>query len=373
MKTKIRFVITLLIFIMTVITFILGTMMYHSNLKKTEQNVIGVELADFIYNINYSMQFGKNIETFYGMEQQLDSLKEHFEDIEELYIISADNQILFLTADQMPNDNISSMSAGENKISGHNLYCMYQLNEKASVLVKSNAEAMQAKMMHYLKNLAWIAFAGVAFVNLLVIIFWNALKSRKKAFQASFILLVIWILCFGTFIGFGGYQVYSESLDTVFEAIRSSVKTDFEQILHAGVPEDRIFEIEQYLARYTDMIPEVESIQADQTEVICIASETYRQKVILDYGLQTVLLLTFSILILTEYRLFVFSQPENTEQPQEQIFQVSCADEIQPIEAVYTESILSEETENAETFSFYLENTVSWHTAQERTVQNGEI
>ncbi|MBR4320496.1 MAG: hypothetical protein IKP69_10720, partial [Oscillospiraceae bacterium] len=89
--------------------------------------------------------------------------------------------------------------------------------------------------------------------------------------------------------------------------------------------------------------------------------------------LQTVLLLTFSILILTEYRLFVFNQPEHAEEPQEEIFQLSSAEEMQQTEAVYTETILSEGTSDTETFSFYLEENYSWHTAQERTVQNGEI
>ena len=318
MRNKVKFIITLLVFIMTFVTFSLGVMMYYSNLKKTEQNVIGVELADFIYNINYSMQFGKKIETFYGMEQQLHSVTETFENIQDLYIISAENQILFATSVQLPEKNVCVMTPGENKTLGMNLYCMYQLSENAAILVKSDMETIKEKMTAYIRKFVGFALAGVAVVNLLVIFFWNILKSEKNAFHASFILLVVWIMLFGSFIGFGGYQAYCDSLNTVFEAIRCSVRADFSQMTALGVPEDQIYETEQYLSRYTDMIPEVEQIQLEHAEVICIASDSYRKKVILDYTLQTVLLLTFSVLILTEYRLFLFNWQQTNEKEKQE-------------------------------------------------------
>ena len=71
MRSKAIIVISVLIAVITFITFALGSMMYYNNLKTTRQNIIGVELADFIYNTNYSMLFGKQIDTFYGMDEQL--------------------------------------------------------------------------------------------------------------------------------------------------------------------------------------------------------------------------------------------------------------------------------------------------------------
>ena len=90
MRNKERGVIVILMVGISLITYILGCLMHYANLKKTAQNTIGIELADFIYNINYSMQFGKQIETFYGMDERLQEEKEQFSDIRELYIISED-------------------------------------------------------------------------------------------------------------------------------------------------------------------------------------------------------------------------------------------------------------------------------------------
>ncbi len=315
MKNKLSLGIILLIFMMTAITFSLGNMMYNFNLKKTEQNVIGVELADFIYNINYSMQFGKKIETFYGMEEQLYSVAESFQDIQDLYIISEENQILFATEKAVPDNDICTMIAGENKIAGQYLYCMYQLSKNATILVKSSSRNIKIQLIAHMKKLLRIALAGMAAVMILTVLFWKILKNKNTAFRVSFILLLVWILLFGGWIGFEGYQVYCTSLDTVFETIRYSIRSDFNQIAALGVPENRIFEIEQYLLRYTDMIPEVEQIQVHQEEIVCIPSSAYRQKIILDYSLQTVLLLTFSVLILTEYRLFIFIQSKQLLEP----------------------------------------------------------
>lgn len=317
MRNRQRFMIEMLALLLTVITFVLGGLMYFSNQKNIRQNLIGVELADFIYNTNYSMKFGKKIETFYGMQDSLLSLRDSAGDIDELYIISADNTPLFSTDQGNIPERVSSMPAGNNLSDRKHLYCMYAVNDDARILSVSGIASMKKALRSYLLRLAWTGAAGFVLVWILSRLIWKLLPSRKAAYRLASVISVCWIVAFSALTGVDGYREYTESTGTLQENIGESVRADIKKVEALGVERKEIHEMEQYLERYTDLVPEVDKITLeDDDEISCQMSAGYRRKKWLDYVLQTGLLMTFSILILAECQLFIINTGALAEEKQ---------------------------------------------------------
>ena len=314
MQNRERCVIALLMAGISLITFTLGSLMYFANLKKMVQNTIGVELADFIFNINYSMQFGKQIETFYGMDERLLEQKAQFQDIQEMFVLSGDNTILFATAEEKPAVELVSMPAGENKTEKDRMFCMYEINADSRILVSTGAEGIRRQTRSYELQLAVKAAAGTAAAIALMLVLSFLFKNKKRAVLTASAMMYMWIFVFGGIIGLKGYQTYSENIKTVVSTIEHSVNADFARIESMGVERAQIHETERYMERYLEMVPEIEEIHMEQGNLRYKISASYMGKELLDYVLQTILLMTFSILILTEYRIFAANyQIEKTE------------------------------------------------------------
>ncbi len=314
MHNKQRLMIELLALLLTVITLVLGGLMYFSNLKNTRQNLIGVELADFIYNTDYSMKFGKRIETFYGMQEDLLELRDSFDDVDELHILSAENRLLFSTKSAMLPERAYSMPAGNNMSDGNHLYCMYAVGADARILTVSKISDIHREMGGYLLKLVGIAAAGLVLVLLLIHLVWRLLPEGKRAYRIAAVMPLIWIAAFSVMTGVDAYRDYAGSSRELCESIGESVQADIAKVEALGVAREDFYEVEAYLRRYTDLIPEVEELSiGEDDEISYKMSADYRRKMELDYVLQAVLLLTFSILILAEYQLFVTNTGTLTE------------------------------------------------------------
>lgn len=296
--------ISILIVVITAITFGLGSLMYYTNLKSTRQNVIGAELADFIYNTNYSMRFGKQIDTFYGMDDQLLSLRENYDLIHDLYIVGEDDGILYSTSKEMLDSKVCALESGKNAVSKKSLYCMYELNDSARILVRTDRKSITADLMEHMKAMALRAVIGAAIAIALILIFSFVIKKEKVNTVVSSILLIIWIITFGVMIGRNGYLAYRRSLDTVFETVRYEISADFDKVRSLGVAEEDIIGVDQYLERYSDMIPEIDRVKADGGEISFVKSASQERKILLDYIFQSALLLLFSLIIVIEQQIY---------------------------------------------------------------------
>ena len=314
MRNRQRFMIELLALLLTVITLALGGLMYFSNLKSTRQNLIGVELADFIYNTDYSTKFGKRIETFYGMQEDLLELRDSIDDVDQLHILSAENQLLFSTEPAMLPERVYSMPAGNNMSDGNHLYCMYTVGADARILTVSGVSDMQREMGGYLLKLVGIAVAGFLLVLLLIHLAWRLVPEEKRAYRLAAAVFLLWIAAFSAMTGVDAYRDYAGSSRELCERIGESVQADIARVEALGVAREDFYEVEAYLQRYTYLIPEVEKLSlGEDDEISYEMSADYRRKMGLDYVLQAVLLLTFSLLILAEYQFFVTNTGTLTE------------------------------------------------------------
>ena len=78
---------------------------------------------------------------------------------------------------------------------------------------------------------------------------------------------------------------------------------DLARLEDTGITEDMITDIDGYLARYAEQVPEVDSVSFRDGRLFFVRDQETIRKYLLDYVIQTVLSLAFAIMILFEFRI----------------------------------------------------------------------
>ncbi len=317
-QTSLVKIIMILCLIITALSYILGNMMYRTNTRNTYQNLLHVELTDFIENIRYGLHFGKNIETYFGMNDLLANVVADIQDIDGLYVVSSDNEILFGTDKDEFSVEILELSEA-NIVKGDIFYAGMALTEDGSVrlLVKSNCTSLIQEQDAYSKEFLFQSFIGFVVAEAVILLL--GLLGRKKTFFAKLMApaLFLWILIDSTTVGISAYIDYSDSIQDMNVLIESSVKNDMDSLLDKGFKIESVSDIEGYLGRYKEGIQEIEAIDYTSEKLLVIISKPYIRKVFIDYILQAALFLTFSALILAEYQIFINYSTGETEDESE--------------------------------------------------------
>ena len=146
--------------VISVLSQILGCLMYTSNCKSTLQNQIYVEVTDLISNIGYGLHFGKTLESYYGMDSVLNEALENLPDIDGLYIESAEGKIIFSAASgELPNE-VKRLLPGKNLKSKNMFYCKFRLTDTANLITSSDISEASEKWTGYYRYLGLITFMG---------------------------------------------------------------------------------------------------------------------------------------------------------------------------------------------------------------------
>ena len=311
-------IIMILCLIITSLSYILGNMMYRTNTRNTYQNLLHVELTDFIENIRYGLHFGKNINTYFGMKELLLSEVERVSDIEQLYVVDSENNILFGTDDEEFSSDILELSEA-NLVQGDIFYAGMALTEDGSVrlLVKSNCTSLIQEQDAYAKEFLFQSLIGLIVAEAVILIL--GLLSRKKVFLAKLLapVLFMWILTDSAMVGISAYHDYSDSIEEMNGLIEASVENDMGLLSEKGFSAESVSDVEGYLSRYKEGIQEIEEINYSSDKLLVIISKPYIRKVFIDYVLQAALFLTFSALILAEYQIFINYSTGETEDESE--------------------------------------------------------
>ncbi|MBR5361322.1 MAG: hypothetical protein IK123_10575, partial [Lachnospiraceae bacterium] len=81
--------------VITVLSLALGCLMYTSNSRSIMQNLIYVETTDLISNIRYGLHFGKALESYYGMDDELNEAVAKTGHVDSMYIVSDEKGLMF--------------------------------------------------------------------------------------------------------------------------------------------------------------------------------------------------------------------------------------------------------------------------------------
>ena len=312
----IRVVLTIC-FLITVLSYFLGNMMYRTNIRNTYQNLIYVELTDFVENIRYGLHFGKSMESFYGMNELLRKEVEGSDRLEGLYVLSAENEILFATDDETLSQEVSELTDG-NVVSERKLYAaMYLTQDKDTRLIaRCNADSIYREQKSYAMQLLLQSVIGFLVTDGIMLLLWYFFREKAYLMRLLVPVLILWIALDSAAVGASAYQKYAESIGEMNRLIEESVLEDLHAVEETGVARNQLSSVDSYLKRYEEGIHEIKDVRMDENEVLVIISKPYIRRVFLDYTLQTILFLTFSALILAEYQIFVnYTSGEETDEP----------------------------------------------------------
>ncbi len=298
-------VVIVLDFIITVLSLVLGCLMYTSNAKSIIQNTIYVETTDLIANIRYGLHFGKSLETYYGMEDELNSALLRIDDVENMYIVSDESGLLFRTDDSELSKDVIGLGAGSNILKGNVFYCAYRLTDDSRLITVGEISNRFTEWKEYYRHLVIVAFLGFLVSSAVMIIVWKMIKNKDRGYKLLIALLILWIIIISGYVGYSAYTEYGLSIAGMEQSIVETIEDDMRSVHDLGIKDENISGVDEYLLRYTDSIPEIDSIEFDGENYRLQTSSTYMRKVAVDYLLQALLLLAFSSMILAEYQIFM--------------------------------------------------------------------
>lgn len=307
MTSSIRFrVLAVLAFVITALSWVMGCLMDNTNLKSTWHNLVSVEYTGFLENIRYGMHFGKELETFYGMDDTLMAEQAAHKDTIALYIVREDGTVLFATGDEVfPSKELETVSGGLFVHEGMQ-YDLLGIDDDAMLVVEKDAGGFIDALRERYRQLLVVAIAGLLVLFALMGGASRLMRDEEKSYAVMVTFLAIWILCFGAYLGASAYMDYASSMGEIKENIEVSVANDRRMVRSKGVDDAFVGGMDAYLERYAESIPEIRSVSMDEGGRLDIeADKAYLNRSALDYVLQTILFLVFSAMILTEYQMFL--------------------------------------------------------------------
>lgn len=294
--------ILILCFVITVFSCFLGVLTYRNNIRRTYQNLVHVELTDFIENTRYSLHFGKDINSFYRMNEILTEERDAIDDIDGLYVVSDDRQVLFATDGRELSGRVLGLSDA-NTVEGDQFYAGMPLTEDGSarLIARCSSKSILLRQSTYLFRFLIICFAGFVVVELLILLLRRILSGRKALIPVLMGLLSAWIVVVSVAGAINTYRDYSESIEQTRSLIQASASRDISRVQNEGIKAESLKPFDTYFARYVDEIDEVESVSMNENGYITITFHLYAQRIILTYVLQALLFLAISAIVLVLY------------------------------------------------------------------------
>ena len=304
-KNSLLAVVIILDLTITVLSLMLGCLMYASNSKAIIRNKVYVELTDFISNIEYGLHFGKSLESYYGMEDELKSLLDTTDGIDSVYIVTEEGDMLFKTDERVLDREVLILAGGSSLKRGNKLYCSFDFASDARLITLSDLSENIKEWNAYYRYLCFVAFSGFFVSAGLMFLLYNRGKDEKKGYYSMLVILALWIIIISSYVGYCAYTEYMKSISGLDEAIGRAIEADMSSIRAAGIKDENITGIGEYLKRYSDNINEIHKITYDGKDYRFEISSSYLKRKLIDYLLQTLLFLAFSSMLLAEYQIFM--------------------------------------------------------------------
>lgn len=302
--------------IITVLSLILGCLMYTSNAKAIRKNLVFVEVTGLLTNIRYGLHFGKNIETYYGMQDLLEKTAKSAEETDNFYIVDDAGTILFQTGNRVPRARILDLAEDSYLKEGEKFYCSFPVSDGARMITESDISNDVKDWNRYYLDQTLVTTIGFLVVTIVMLILRGLLKETSVSYRLIMSLLVLWVLGISSLIGYCTYTEYRKSIEQMCETMERTVLADLERVHENGIDDENITGMDDYLKRYVENISEIDGVSLRDTGDGCVfhLSRVFLGRVKVDYTMQAFLLLAFSVMILTEYHLFVSGIHLNEEE-----------------------------------------------------------
>lgn len=325
------FTLVALLFVTTLMgTF--GYLMYRKHLYGVDANLARVQLTNTTENITYGVSFGKSIEKYYGMRNLLNEARDSSQLLEDLYVISAQGQLLYASEGAAYPQGLKFEGPDEVIMHSGDLYSSMELVEGALMVARMDGAQINQALDRFMSNLIRMAVlidAAAAVVMVLLQLVLARVKNEKLLKNLILSVMILSIVALGAYVGLTCWEEYEASYQLLADGVAQAIKQDIAKLHEAGIAYSELYGMEEYLDTYADAIPEFEKIvltemAADaasgdyvssfeipggEQETVSFkvnygASRAYMQNALLQYVLNTILLSMVALLIITEYSMF---------------------------------------------------------------------
>ncbi len=315
--------------VVTVFSCLLNFLSFRSHLAATEANSLYISLSPTISRIEYAMSFGKPLAHFYGMQSLLAEQCERVGHIENLYVLDEGKTLLHTAYPDKEGSYPTLYVNGEYIEEGGRLWYPLPLAGDSTLLLEADIAGLKSAENAYLAGLVrfglWTAAAALVLALILYLAAGKKGVGMRGYKNRSVAVLVLSQLALGLFTYQGYMAGYRETGATLARISASTVAQDVNGVTSLGIGFDELYGLEDYLKTYTDIIPEFDAVALKPdnhpvmpselaTEVL-LGGETRllvfslsaktMNRVSFQYILNTLLLLTTSILLITETQFLI--------------------------------------------------------------------
>ena len=305
--SKVLFTVFMIFFAMTVTILgrYIGTSIYQKNVLDTAQELIDVEVVGFLENIRYGLELGKDMDSYYNMDDILKNEIRKHDNVTDLYIHDWSYEVIYRTSpDSMPED-IESLEYGIIE-KGNSFYSSRRINDDYYLVTVSNASLIKEMRGDYVSHITLLTFAGCPVVIILILVVMIAVREERKAWLTLLVIIGVWILTISVYSCYVNYRSFSDSLDRVERSVTGSFAEDVSYLESKGVDMRYVGDIDEYLDAYSDTISGVEDVKIDDSgEVSFVHSAAARSGIVFKYILQMLLMACFMFIVLWEIRIFM--------------------------------------------------------------------
>lgn len=252
--------ISVLCFLVAMSACVIGVMTYRNMTRRIFQNLVHVELTDFIENTRYSLHFGKDIETFFRMNEILTEQTEDIGDVEGLYVVKEDGQVLYATDGRELSGRVRKL-LDSNFVEGNQFYVGMRLSEDGStrLIARCSSKDIRLRQSTYLFRFLLECLVGFILLEILIILLARIFAGHRHLVRIMLGILALWIVTISTVVGIRVGRNYQTSLEEMGSLIQSSITEDINRVKALGIKEESVLPYDTYYRKdfdiYASMTP----------------------------------------------------------------------------------------------------------------------
>ncbi|MBR6328472.1 MAG: hypothetical protein IKR68_02370 [Lachnospiraceae bacterium] len=294
-------VILALSFMITAVSYVLGVNMYRNNIRGNHYDYVHVQLTDFIENIRFSLHFGKDLQTFYKMNNLLLEQIQKNQNIDGLYVATGSGDVLFATdGRELPAEVLKLVD--NFYIDGERFYSIMPLDENtgAKLISRCDSRHILLKESEHMIRFLVLSIIGYIIFALVTGLLWAFFPKRSHITHLMMTVLFFWIAIISAVAFTGVYKEYSENTEVTKTSIEECVLHDINMIRDMGVADSSIKQpLDSYFSRYPDEIKSIESVTMDENGNILVAIRPYFRTFVFRFLIQMAFFFIISSVILS--------------------------------------------------------------------------
>ncbi|MFO7819474.1 MAG: MFS transporter [Halanaerobacter sp.] len=308
-KLQITFVLTTMLLVLIVLSFstFLNVNSFEQNYAESLTSTYKVIGGQGVRKIEYAVEYGKELDKFYGIKEILTEIKDDSKHIEQARIVLPDGEISYNLAGRVNNKELSSALKGQINFAESDKEYKTILEEgKYHLLIPIRDETNQylgslelifpkrvieAQTRVYLEQIIKFSLilALIVLVALLFAVWRMNPLDDDGALRKKFIILMILVILGATQLAYGfvNYKIFKRAyIDITRENASAAVQTikdDVNSVLEKGVIYDELYQFKDWLTDIVDEVPEIDQIYlTDTKDRVMVTTSPVEEKNILD-------------------------------------------------------------------------------------------